>query len=603
MSIRVNTTQITRPRICTYDFEWYPDTLRLRLCGLWDDGRYYSFTTIDGFFDHVLRREYRGTWFFAHAGGTSDFLFFLEWIQRHDQYQVSIRYSSSAAVHVEFQRGKDKWVFVDSFFLLRTSLRKIAKFVNMEKGGAEGSTSIFETQNETELREYNALDCEILYVALQQFADFLYSIGGELRPTMASCALALFRRKYLRTDIRTHKAANNTLRQAYIASRVEVFRKQGEELWQYDINSSFPYSMTRPAPGNLRMVTTRVPPGENEMFFADATIEVPDTHIPPLPYRTAGKVYFPTGTWRSWFSGVDFREAEKHGRIVKVHQAWIYEPRLDMAGYVEDIYERRRVAAEGSFEKEVYKLLMNSLYGKFGEQTEKTSMIVNPRSRKILDQPGAAEIMPGVIMITEERDIAHEHVPFAAHITANSRRLISDYLRYSKDPFYADTDCIVTEDATLPTSDRLGALKLEARIARGEFFAPKFYQLEVYDKAGEKTTKVKAKGFSGITPAAFDHLVGKGLMTSENWTVGKAAPCTMVETRQPAVAIERMARAREVYARASREQRAGKGGGALRPVLQLIPKTLRFENDKRVFTPSGDRSRPYALEELSRMFT
>lgn len=596
MTIKRITKAVDRPRICTYDFEWWPDSLELRLCGLWDDGRYYSFQTLDDFFDHVLRREYRGVWFFAHAGGTSDFLFFLEWIRRHDEYEVNIRYSSSAAVHVEFRRGKDRWIFVDSFFLLRTSLRKIAKFVNMEKGGAEGSTSIFTTENEEELREYNALDCEILYVALQQFEQFLVGMGGELRPTMASCALTLFRRKYLRADIRTYKKANVALRSAYVASRVEVFRKFGADLYQYDINSSFPFSMTRPAPGELKMVTQRVP-DSGEMFFAEATVSVPEQHIPPLPYRAGGKVYFPVGKWRSWFSGVDFREAEKYGKIERVHKVWTYEARTDMASYVQDIYEKRRVAEEGSFGKEIMKLLMNSLYGKWGEQTEKTSVIINPRSRDVLSQEGAVEMMPGVIMITEERDIPHEHLPFAAHITANSRRLITDYLRACGDPYYCDTDCIVTQDPTLPTSDKLGDLKLEAKIAAGEFYAPKFYKISVEGKDGA-IEKVKAKGFTGITGAAFDHLVGKGLVLREDFKLGRAAPCSLVATRQPAVAIERMARSRELLARAAREERMGRGEGALRPVLQIIPKQLRFESDKRVFEPDGSRSRPYTLEEI-----
>jgi len=445
MTIRRNEKEIRRPRICTYDFEWYPDTLQLRLCGIWDAGRYHWFRTMDEFFNFVLRPEYCDVWFFAHAGGTSDFLFFLDWIVRHREWQVNIRYSSSAAVHVEFVRGKHKWIFVDSFFLMRTSLRKIAKFIGMEKGGEAGSVELFYSQSEEELREYNAMDCEILYKALQVFGDLIYDLGGELKPTIASCAMTLFRRKYLRADIRTYDKANDVLRQCYIASRVEVFRKSGDELYQYDINSSFPFSMTSPAPGQLKMVTKKVP-AHGEMFFVDATINIPPQHVPPLPYRMGGRVYFPTGRWRSWFTGVDFREAELYGQIEKVHAVWIYEGRMDMAAYVEDIYEKRRKSEDESFLKEVLKYLLNSLYGKFGEQTEKTSVIINPRSRDVLLHPGAHQMMPGVVMITEDRAIAHEHVPFAAHITANSRRLISNYLRQCGDPYYCDS---VTGDRTV----------------------------------------------------------------------------------------------------------------------------------------------------------
>ena len=170
-----------------------------------------------------------------------------------------------------------------------------------------------------------------------------------------------------------------------------------------------------------------------------------------------------------------------------------------------------------------------------------------------------------------------------------------------------NTDCLVTKDATLPCSDRLGDLKLEGRIKHGEYYAPKFYQQDVYvkDENGNYTDatvhKVKAKGFSRVGGVAFDHLIGKGLAPDtldQLFPAGKkqmnepAVPCTLVSSRQPAVVIERMMRSREMLLR-----------GRTTPVSQLIPKQLRFSasNDKRVFEEGGHHSRPYTLTELEKL--
>lgn len=582
-------TRVTRQKkerhFGVYDLEWNPDTMVPRLFGFYDGSHYRAFKSVNAFMEAILRPEYKGWWFFAHAGGLADVPFLLQWMADHSEYQVTARFSGSAAVMVEIAKkvrvrarnGKitwkkgATWTLVDSFFLLRTRLRNIGKWLGegSEKGGAEGDTSIFYAPW-NELRVYNEQDCRILHRGVQVFSDQLDLLGGELMPTIASTAMRLFRRKYLKGDIRTSGSVNTRLRESYVASRVEVFKKRITDAHQYDINSSFPYSMTMPVPGELLFVSTHLPEKESECFFAEVEVTVPDMEIPPLPFRRNSKVYFPTGTWTGWLSGVDIRFLlEKGGTIEKVREVLVYEQRDDLAEYVNDLYEKRRVATT-DFEKVIYKFLLNSLYGKFGECTEKTTLVLNPVSTNLLrpkyDRHGhcvrkGERLFPGAILITEDRPIAHEHVPIASHVTANSRRLISNILyeaaaQAGDIPAYCDTDCAVTR-AVLPTSDKLGALKLERDIKLGEFFAPKFYRIDGH---------VKAKGFSRITSDGFQLLVD-----------GYAGR------------FERQARPREMLRR-----------GDLTPRTLHIPKQLRFrvEDEKRVFSKSGDTSRPYTVSEI-----
>lgn len=629
MSITVIQGEAKRRSFATYDFEWWPGgerALEIRICGLYDGMRYRSFLTIEDFLNALLTREYCNVWLYAHAGGLADFCFLLGYFLRSPRFAVQARFSGSAAVHVEVRskaNPKEVWIFVDSFFLLRTSLRNIMAAMGLEKGGAEESVEQFYAPL-PELRAYNENDCTGLYAAINQFQAEILALNGELMPTIASTAMRLFRRAYLQRDIQTSRAENLILREAYIASRVEVFKKQGSDLCQYDINSSFPASMTLPCPGELQRITLQLPES-GDCFFADVTVRIPDMDIPPLPYRRAGKVFFPTGEWRQWYSGVDVRLAEEKGQIVKVHECHHYDQRLDLREYVLDIYERRKNSTS-DFQREIYKILLNSLYGKFGEQTEKTKLLLHPEDFDSYLRPDVrtgvipgerVNGMDGAVLVTEDREIAHEHLPFAVHITAHSRKKITEILWMAGDAYYADTDCAVTQNRNIPVSAELGDLKLESDILNGFFFAPKFYLVEerkANKKSGEIEVKwkVKSKGFSRLTPDMFAFLVQNPDTNVGELGVPKrdgVSPCTLVATVSkdskgrptykrldeplPAVAIERMARAREMLARA----RTGNADD-VQPMTMQIIKSLRFGKGKRRFAADGASSVPYSIEEL-----
>jgi len=470
VTIKAITSQIKERRFAVYDLEWNPDTMEPRLFGFYDGERYVAFKSVEKFMGHILQEKYKGWWFFAHAGGIADLPFLLEWMVNHPSHQTTARFSGSAAVMVEVAKKRwcrsehrwkkaSSWTFVDSFFLLRTKLRNIGKWIGQEKGGADDSTDIFYAPWPV-LRDYNEQDCRILHQALQAFADLLVVLGGEMMPTIASTAMRLFRRKYLGQTIRTLPQTNTELRSAYASSRVEVFKKQIWNAKQYDINSSFPFSMTKPVPGDLMGVSKHIPDGESLCWFANVSVNVPEMDIPPLPYRRGGKVFFPTGRWSGWMSGVDIRFLEERGGSVeKVTEVLVYDEWHDLAEYVSDLYERRRTGTT-EFEKVIYKFLLNALYGKFGERTEKTTLVLNPTHRNMLykkyDDEGhcirhAEELFPGGILVHEDKPIAHEHVPAAVHITAQSRALLGRGLYEAYDltgevPAYTDS---VTGDRTV----------------------------------------------------------------------------------------------------------------------------------------------------------
>jgi hypothetical protein len=464
--------------------------------------RYQCFETVRDLIDFMLVREHRGDWFFAHAGGLADMEFVLDELlaeikrqtgaggkstttigkdgkkhveHRAGTWKIKASFSGSSAIIIHVIKGKNAWHFVDSYWLLRDKLANIGKAIGIAKGDtAEAKAWMadrfgrvvddFDDLSQAEkvifyrevpfpiLRDYNRLDCEILWKAIKQFEDEIYEEGGQLQQTIASTAMGLFRRRFLKQDIYTSEKLNKIAEESYFASRVEVLSRNAEDFYIYDINSSFPFAMTFPLPANLIGFSMKLPDdGEGEddniIYLANVTIEVPEMAMPPLPYRKEGRVFFPTGKWRSWFTSTDIRLAKREGATIhKVHEVYVFEPFMDFKEYADVIY-KKRANATTPFRKLVLKYLLNSLYGKAAESIMKQEMLINPTE---IDRTKMQMLQPGVWLQEKEATIAHRHVAVSTVITAIARRtlynLAKECYRQDHKLYYCDS---ITGDRTV----------------------------------------------------------------------------------------------------------------------------------------------------------
>jgi len=524
------TSGIRELRPIAYDLEWYPKTFEVRIVGVYDERGYRWYRTVAEFLQHEMTFKNRGRTFFAHAGGYFDVQFVLEELNKTHRFSVKASFSGSSAVLVQARQDKHVWTFADSFFLMRDSLKKIGKAINIEKLDCPFDAPF------DQLRHYNERDCQIVYEAILSLQEELNGLGGELRPTLASCALNLFRRSHLTLEIPTSGRLNEVLRNAYCASRVEVFRHYAPSGEYYDINSSFPFSMTKPQPGAFKGMRRTIPPGERAIYFAYATVTVPECDLPPLPFKLKGRIFFPTGTWVAWFTRTDLELLQLYGgRIDKIHKVLDFEPFTDLADYVKEIYALRKAeTAKGKvnednrrmgmreqypgadFRSYTYKLLLNSLYGKFGERSEKDMLLIRPDSTKCNhggkhpDNSCMRMVSPGIWRRTDVKNVPHAHVAISAYVTSLSRALLYKHLAACSVRYYADTDSVVCgEGEKLPTSPELGDLKYEGAIREGRFICPKVYSFTAInetDDAGRPKVVVKSKGFRRLGPEEFEAL-------------------------------------------------------------------------------------------------
>jgi hypothetical protein len=183
------------------------------------------------------------------------------------------------------------------------------------------------------------------------------------------------------------------------------------------------------------------------IYLANVTIEVPDMYLPPLPYRKEGRVFFPIGKWRSWFTSTDINLARREGAIIhKVHEVYTFEAFKDFEGYARDIYKLRSESTT-AFRKLILKYLLNSLYGKAAEGILKQEMLINPEE---IDRSKMQMLQPGVWLQEKEATIAHRHVAVSSVITAIARRtlydLASECLKQDCPSYYCDS---ITGDRTV----------------------------------------------------------------------------------------------------------------------------------------------------------
>lgn len=570
----------------TYDLEWIPGTLQVRMVGVYDGERYRCYDSVKTFLNREMTSKNRGKWFYAHAGGLADFQFLLHCIEEKGGYSVGCSFSGSSAIICTIRRGKNAWHFIDSYWLLRDKLEEIALWIGMEKGEAdkrqteEEAREFYATASLKELIPYNEQDCIILWRAIAHMQIALLNLGGQLQKTLASSAMNLFRRKFLVQNIPTCWAANARGQDGYFASRVEVFNSEcgfvGADYFSadyYDINSSFPYAMTKACPGEYLGSTNHLP--DYGLYIADVTIDVPECYLPPIPVRLKGRLFFPFGQWRSWLSSVDVELLQEKGcKILKVHEVMEFAPFHDLSAYAMTLYELRKKATS-PFEKTAYKLLLNSLYGKFAEGEVKSSLLWNPVqiNRKEWDM-----LFPGAWIREKKMPVPHRHVPISMHITARARKTIYTFMedaieQQGEEIHYCDTDGFSTT-AKFKTSKKLGGLKLEKKIRHGIFVAAKVYLLDgvelqkdgTWEELGDKGAK--AKGFPRMNVAKFEKLLE-----------GKAIEHT------------RMRRIKEVAKK-----------GSFTPREDTISKKLqKVVLPKRFHYPDG-HTRPWQIGELNEYF-
>ncbi len=324
-------------------------------------------------------------------------------------------------------------------------------------------------------------------------------------------------------------------RESMFGGRVGVFKKHfdindeehvpGTRLNVYDINSSYPASMTEYMPYRyLRSIKneTEIEYGVNGIVkhwgYYCRVVYVGDdpAYIPNILTRdnksacSAAVKESPYG-WR-WGRGLI--EAIKNGCKVFVTEYDVYESKILFKEFVEWFYKMKNDNKESNPVKSNFnKIILNSLYGKFAQRAFTTKFLCD-NAQDMYDRIGDGELV-GFTTVGDKFMVEYQDpntkktsignlVRLSSYIADCSRTRLAEAMRNvgHKNVYYGDTDSLHTTQELSPEfldNNILGKWKVEYEgyvIQKADYLAKKTYCL-VFDKPLKGSTScIKSKGMN-----------------------------------------------------------------------------------------------------------
>lgn len=399
-----------------------------------------------------------------------------------------------------WRRKKLKVKAIDTMNYFRGALQTWAETI-----GATKVTVDFRSVTKNKLWERCNQDVAIAAALFSHWLRFIADNRfGALASTVSGQAFTAFRHRFLRHKvyIHGHSLALPLERDSYLGGRSECFRigkYTGQDYYLYDINALYPFVMlTTPVPVRFLQFTRllgvrdlmRIPSGQGAI--ADVRIQ---TNEPAYPCKTDTGTVWPVGTFRTVLAWPELSHALVKRRIRGVYRAATYQMGVIFADYVKALYSLRmqfKMAGNKLWERLV-KLMMNSLYGKFGqlrqawEPTTNTMQFADGAYDGINADTGERIrffVIAGQRFVCKERGEAFNSFPgIASTITSAARMLLWKYITMAgrNNVWYCDTDSILCTAAgshrMLPmvNATQIGRLKLEGKTQRVEIYSPKDY--------------------------------------------------------------------------------------------------------------------------------
>ena len=404
--------------------------------------------------------------------------------------------------------------------------------------------------------KYCKLDCQSLHEILIKFNTLIFSkfnINIDATLTLPSLAMRIYQTHFMPENsiYQLTGKIESDIRQSYSGGAVDVYIPHNRlssffnnvktifnKLYYYDVNSLYPFIMANTLmpiglpfafEGDIRAIDS------NAFGFFYCKITSPDYIKHPILQRRIKtseglRTIAGLGTWNGWIYSLEMDNAMKHGYTFEILHGYQFEKGYVFKEYVNILYNLRLQYSKGDPMNLIAKLLMNSLYGKFGMKNEGSIIEIfdtkNEKDNQMLEATLDAygETLEDYIQIgnhfltvrksllnyineEEQYHALDVNVAIASAITGGARVWMSTIKNSSKfNLYYSDTDSAVI-DAPLPSvlvGPELGQFKLEQIIDRAVFLAPKVYGLVTSE--GQEIIKVK-----GLNQESLDNINFKEL--------------------------------------------------------------------------------------------
>lgn len=383
---------------------------------------------------------------------------------RQAKYKLKFFHNNGVSVIVSVRKKGLSIVFLDSMNWFVESLEKTGQRIGIPKMKIN-----FETCTEAELSTYCRNDVLIELENFKRFISFLLSNHiSRVCYTKASTAMAAYLFRHYHTPIYIHNNAQaiRLERDSYKGGRCECFYIGDLEHGNYyilDVNSLYPFVMRNcKYPVKYLKITHNIRVKSLEHLLKEycvvAKVQI-DTDEPVYATKKE-RTIFPVGRFVETLCTPEIKYALAHNHIKRVLDVVVYEQANIFTSYVDTFYTLRqkfKSANVAEYEK-LCKVLLNSLYGKFGQKGEqwvKTGDAPNEPDREELIFRTRPRIVTrlryllGEVFELKGYTEAFDSFPaIAAHVTAYGRLHLWSLMQQAGigNYFYCDTDSLIVNE-------------------------------------------------------------------------------------------------------------------------------------------------------------
>ncbi len=465
---------------------------------------WFEFTTSEAFWGFVFSRCHTKNklWIIAH-NLSFDFTIVDGWKHlRSANMKCKFFYSSGVTTLIKVKTKGGSIMLVDSLNWFKESLEKIGDRIGIPKLKID-----FKTADDSFLSTYCKRDVEVLVGVFKHLVRFLQANQiSRLCYTIGSTAMAAYLFRHYKTKIYIHNNAQaiELERTAYKGGRTECFyigELDDGPYYCLDVNSLYPFVMHEHRfPVRYEKILHNLSVSELSDYLRRRSVVAKvklNTMQAAYAVRT-DRTIFPVGKFTAVLCSPELRFALASGDIESVESAVIYEQDNIFATYVDRFYELRQEfsRADNSLFEHFCKILLNSLYGKFGQKAEQWQKIGEcpnepDHTEDVIDatthrRKQLRYLLGEVFEMTGHVESLHSFPAIAAHVTAYARMLLWRLMTDAGEGnyFYCDTDSLFVNTKGLDNlseyldDTKLGKLKIESTTERMTIFGLKDYQTD-----------------------------------------------------------------------------------------------------------------------------
>ncbi len=470
----------------------------------WEGEQWYRFDGIDAFWDWVIAKTRSKTrlYLLCHNGS-----FDLPVLSAFTQlpargYKLTNVAGDAPPLILTWRSGNRVIKFLDTLNWWRMPLQTIGTNIGLPKLPMPSPDAPDE-----EWERYGRRDVEIIKDVFQAWLAFIRTndLGG-FAPTLASQAMNAYRHRFMSHQILidNNTQATELSRSSYLGARTECFQigQFTGEYFYLDVNSMYPSVMLDGEfPRAIRGRYWRPSDNQVDEWLNECCVTALcriKTEDPVYPVIHGGKLIFPVGEFMTHLATPELRHAVNHGHVTMVERIAVYDKAQLFHDYIKTIYGMRLDAQRQGDDVNawLYKTMLNSLYGKFGQRGRFYTTIGECN-------PNLVEVDTEIIYETEEirhirrfggleqqlqidGESRNSFPAIASHVTSYARLKLYNAIQTAgrENCYYCDTDSLIVNLRGFQRMEvfldqrQLGKWKLENRISKMTIHGPKDYVLD-----------------------------------------------------------------------------------------------------------------------------